>query len=136
MLRPKRTKRAPARRPFLTEGAPKPGNLATYGAKLRATIDPRNPDGTPDRPFGEERTSPPSYVLDLLAEETLTGGFSRKANAYCDDCGALRTVRGYCFCAAPGPELTTRRYATEAKPEASCKGCGMRPSKGEPCLCP
>lgn len=136
MLRPKRTKRAPARRPFLTEGAPKPGNLATPGAKLRATIDPRNSDGTPDRPFGEVRTSPPSWVLDKIAEETLTGGFSRKANAICGTCGAMKTTRGVCFCDAPGPELFVSKIRTEAKPTVACKGCGMRPSKGEDCLCP
>lgn len=136
MLRPKRTKRAPARRPFLTEGAPKPGNLATYGAKLRATIDPRKPDGTPDRPFGEVRRALPANVLDAIAEESISGGFDRRKNAYCDGCGALRTRRGYCFCDAPGPELTTGRYATERKEKRACEKCGMRPGKGEPCICP
>lgn len=131
MLRPKRTKRAPARRPFLTEGAPTRNDLRPEGARIRERVDPR-PD---QRGFGEVRRIPPSSVLDAEAERKLTGGFDRRKNAYCDDCGTLRTRRGYCFCDAPGPELTTNRYATEAKPEEACRKCGMRPGKGEPCIC-
>lgn len=78
---------------------------------------------------------PPAAVLDAEAERKLTGGFSREKNAFCDECGTLRTSRGYCFCDAPGPELTTGRYATERKAKKACERCGMRPAKGEPCIC-
>lgn len=128
MLRPKSVKRAPARRPLLREGAPTFDDIRPYGARLRERLDP--PLG-----FGEVRRVPPSWALDREAERKLTGGFSRKKNEYCPECGVLRTARGLCFCDAPGPELTVKRVRTEPKPRAICPGCGMRPEKGEPCLC-
>lgn len=128
MLRPKSVKRMPARRPFLTEGAPTRNDIRPEGARLRERLD--RPLG-----FGEVRTVPPSWALDEAAERSLTGGFSRKKNAYCDACGVLRTARGVCFCDAPGPELMASRLRTEPAPKRACEKCGMRPAKGEPCIC-
>lgn len=91
MLRPKSSKRAPAPRPFLTEGAPTRNDLRPYGARLRERID--RPLG-----FGEERRIPPQSVLDEAAERTLTGGFSRKRNPQCPDCGLLKSNTGVCLC--------------------------------------
>lgn len=124
MLRPKRTKRAPARRPFLTEGAPTRNDLRPAGARLREKLNP--PLG-----FGEERKIPPASVLDAIAEASLTGGYSRRKNAICDGCGAMRTVKGSCFCDDDYPTVPP----TERKEDPACRGCGMRPAKGEPCLC-
>lgn len=128
VLRPKRSKRQPAGRPFLTEGAPTRDDLRPAGARLREKLD--RPLG-----FGEVRTVPPSWALDEAAEKQLTGGFSRKANRYCGECGVLKTTRGVCFCDAPGPELMASRLRTEAPPKRACEKCGMRPAKGEPCIC-
>lgn len=91
MLRPKSSKRAPARRPFLTEGAPTPRDLRPYGAKLRDRLDPQ-------LGFGEARRIPPADVLDRLAEESLTGGYSRKRNPICGECGVMKSRAGGCFC--------------------------------------
>lgn len=91
MLRPKRTKRAPARRPFLTEGAPTRNDLRPEGARLRERLD--RPLG-----FGEERRIPSADVLDRLAEETLTRGYSRKRNPICEGCGVMKSNAGACFC--------------------------------------
>ena len=124
MLRPKRTKRAPARRPFLTEGAPTRNDIRPESARLRERLD--RPLG-----FGEVRTIPPASVLDAIAEQSLTGGYSRRKNAICDGCGAMKTARGRCFCDTDVPAVAR----TEVKPESACRGCGMRPAKGEPCIC-
>lgn len=86
-----------------------------------------------DRPlgFGEVRTIPPASVLDAIAERSLTGGYSRKRNATCEGCGAMKTARGACFCDDAAPVVPP----TERRPESACRGCGMRPVKGEPCIC-
>lgn len=91
MLRPKSSKRAPARRPFLTEGAPTPRDLRPHQARLRERLNP--PLG-----FGEERRIPPASVLDRIAEESLTAGYSRKRNPICETCGVMRSRSGGCFC--------------------------------------
>lgn len=91
MLRPKRTKRAPARKPFLTEGAPTRNDIRPEGARLRERLDP--PLG-----FGEERKMPSAATLDAEAERKLTGGFSRAKNRYCGECGVLKTKTGGCWC--------------------------------------
>lgn len=124
MLRPKRTKRAPARRPFLTEGAPTRNDIRPEGARLRERLD--RPLG-----FGEERRIPPASVLDALAEQSLTAGYSRKRNAICGGCGTMKTAKGRCFCDDDAPAVPR----TERKPESACRGCGMRPAYGEGCIC-
>lgn len=89
MLRPKSAKRAPARRPFLTEGAPTPRNIAPYGARLRANLDARD--------FGQA-PMPPQWALDAAAEESLTAGYSRRKNPPCVVCGVMKSATGACFC--------------------------------------
>lgn len=95
MLRPKSVKRAPARRPFLTEGAPTRNDLRPYGARLRERLDPR-----PDQlGFGEDGVRvPPSWVLDKLADETISGRYTLTKNPRCEKCGVLKSLTGECFC--------------------------------------
>ena len=60
---------------------------------------------------GEMRPSPPGWLLDVLAEEKLTGGYKRtvtngtkiggspkRVSNRCDGCFQLRSVNGTCAC--------------------------------------
>jgi len=129
MLRPKGSNRLPARKPFLKEGAPTAGSLATPGARLRRTLD------LPGKDFGRV-PPPPSHVLDRIAEESLTRGYSKKRNPKCEDCGAMKSLVGGCFCYADDRNADTFVAAmTEKIVICEWKLCGKQKGIVGGCYC-
>ena len=43
-------------------------------------------------------TMPPGWVLDRIAERTITGGFNRRKSNRCPACFQCRSVNGACGC--------------------------------------
>lgn len=87
MLRPKRTKRVPAKQPFI---AAEPRNAAPKGASLRAKLDEPRPFGAP-RPIPQE-------ILDEVAEKQFTGGYNTKRSNICNRCFTTKSRNGKCAC--------------------------------------
>lgn len=48
--------------------------------------------------FHADMSMPPGYVLDRLAEETITGKFDTSPANICGDCFQVRSVNGECGC--------------------------------------
>lgn len=46
----------------------------------------------------EGHRPPPSWVLDRIAEEKMTGGFNVSASNICTDCFTARADNGTCYC--------------------------------------
>jgi hypothetical protein len=68
----------------------------TKGSTLRARIDARE-DRT-DLVTGTRTPGPPSWVLDSIAERTLTGGFKTTRRNLCRACWTYRSTNGSCLC--------------------------------------
>lgn len=87
MLRPKRTKRVPAKQPFI---AAEPRNAAPVGAKIRAIASEPRPFGAPP-PI-------PQWILDEAAEKQFTGGYNTKKTNICKRCFTAKSRNGKCAC--------------------------------------
>jgi len=48
--------------------------------------------------FTNDFRPPPSWVLDRLAEETITGKFDASPSNVCQSCWMARSVNGVCGC--------------------------------------
>ena len=46
----------------------------------------------------DKPTMPPSWVMDRIAEESLTGKYDVSPGNICPDCYTARAVSGSCFC--------------------------------------
>lgn len=53
------------------------------------------PDDEDDQP---DRTCPPPWVLDKIADEKLTGGFDMRRSNQCKTCFQARSVNNACGC--------------------------------------
>lgn len=48
--------------------------------------------------LNHEGTLPPQWLLDRLAEESITGKYDVSASNICDVCFTARSTSGTCFC--------------------------------------
>lgn len=120
-MRSKKAKRRPAAREFIPS---EPRNAAPVGNAIRVRANE-------PLPFGYVR--PPLGDLDKAADRKLTGGFSTRRKNICGTCFTARSKNGVCECRNRKIPAVPR---TERPTRIDCPGCGMRPSKGEVCLCP
>lgn len=49
-----------------------------------------------EKGFGHGGSKPPEWVLDLKAEETITGRYTKKNNPACRSCGVCVPITGQC----------------------------------------
>lgn len=69
------------------EGAPISKVASPYGARLRATLDLARPTRIP-----------PSWVLDKIADEQLSGKYTDLRNPVCTGCFTRKAANGSCYC--------------------------------------
>lgn len=67
--------------------------MSTYGAKLRAKLDPQHPC---NQSFGTKKF--PGGMDDDEAELKLTGGFDTRKSNICPRCFTTRSQNGSCGC--------------------------------------
>lgn len=48
--------------------------------------------------FGTVKVQVPNWILDKVADETISQGYSKKKNPVCDVCHEQRSVSGNCSC--------------------------------------
>jgi hypothetical protein len=81
----------------MTEGGTRTSRV--LGTILASGSQPRYLDGTPWRnTLAGKNTCPPGWVLDLMAERKMTGGFKTKPDNLCQGCNTYRSVNGACLC--------------------------------------